>query len=139
MLGPARLATVTLAGVKVRVKRRRLELPPGPNGSRGNPLAHARWVKVWRTEAKKQAQSLGLGTLSRVRISAVIYRRALGTADEDNDRARLKPAVDGLRDAGVIRNDTRGFVEWGTVTEERGPMGVLLILEPMPAQLGEGE
>lgn len=73
-------------------------------------------------------------TLERVRISAVMERRSLGVADEDNDRSRLKPLVDGLRDAGVIANDTRGFVEWGTVTERRagpdGP-GVLLIVEAL--------
>lgn len=44
-------------------------------------------------------------------------------------RARLKPLIDGLRDAGVIANDTRGFIEHGPVTEERGFVGVLLIVE----------
>jgi hypothetical protein len=62
----------------------------------------------------------------------------LGTADEDNDRARIKPALDGLRDAGVIRIDTRGYVVWGEVTEQRaGPLGlgVLLIVEALePAE-----
>lgn len=47
---------------------------------------------------------------------------------------RLAPLIDGLRDAGVIAKDTRRFVTWGTVTEERagpdGP-GVLLIVEAL--------
>jgi hypothetical protein len=131
--GPSRPATVTVAGERIRVKRKSLELPPGPNGSRGNPYGHARWVKEWRQAAKDAATAYRMPSLNRVRISAVLYRRALGTADEDNDRARLKPLVDGLRDAGVIPKDTRDHVAWGSVTEERadGPLGygVLLIIE----------
>lgn len=131
-LGPPRKRDRTIAGHRVKVKVRGLELPPGPNGSRGNPYEHARWSKEWRAEAKRQAESGGLPRMDRVRISAVFRRRALNVADEDNDRARCKPLLDGLRDAGVIAKDTRKYVEWGTCTEQRagadGP-GLLLIVE----------
>lgn len=140
--GPPRPTTVIVADQRVRVKRRRPELPPGPNGSRGNPYEHARWVKDWRTAGANAAIQHLMPSLSRVRISAVLHRRALGTADEDNDRARLKPLVDGLRDAGVIPKDTRSHVVWGDVTEERagpdGP-GVVLIVEALEREApGDG-
>ncbi len=141
-LGPPRKVTVIVSGQRVRMKRRRLELPPGPNGSRGNPFGHAAWVKVWRQAGAQAAIAHRMPTLDRVRISATFHRRAIGTADEDNDRARCKPLVDGLRDAGVIANDTRGYVVYGDCTEERagvdGP-GILLIVEALaPAAGAEG-
>lgn len=129
-LGPWRKVGKGVAARKVR----RMEMPPGPNGSRGNPFGHAKWVAEWREASWTMAKAAGYPPMQRVRLSAVFRRRALGTADEDNDRARLKPLVDGLRDAKVIPNDTRGYVEWGEVTEEHaGPEGpgVLLIVEAL--------
>ena len=135
-LGPLRKKTVTVDGVKVTVKVRLKELPPGPNGSRGNPFGHAAWVKEWRRAGANAAIAHRMPDLGRVRISAVFYRRAIGQADEDNDRTRCKPLVDGLRDAGVLKNDTRGFVVYGPCTEARagseGP-GILLTIESLEA------
>lgn len=141
--GPWRKSWHKVGGVRVPTKVRRLELPPGPNGSRGNPYAHAAWVKEWRQAALDAAFAQVWMHLDdpgawqppeRVRISAVLFRRALGTADPDNDIARLKPILDGLRDARVLRKDTYGGVEIAPPREERagadGP-GVLLIVEEL--------
>lgn len=113
-------------------------MPPGPN-ARPNYHARARVTRYWRECAAVYARHVyQVPPLPRVRLSAVFFRRTIGVADEDNDRARLKPLVDGLRDAGVIPNDTRGFVEWGAVTEVRGHPGVRLIVEAIePAPAGQ--
>lgn len=127
-VGPWRKRTKTIAGQKISDRYKTVELPPSPN-DRMHFQAKAALVKAWREDAKQAARAHQIPACERIRISAVLYRRALGAADEDNDRARLKPILDGLRDAGVIANDTRGYVEHGTVTEERGFPGVLLIVE----------
>lgn len=128
MPGPPRKVTKTIGGVKFAARVRRPELPPSPN-DRMHFRVKGPVVKAWREAACAAAKSAGIPKLARIRFSAVIYRTRLGHADEDNDRSRLKPAIDGLRDAGVIANDTRGFIEHGPVTEEKGPVGVLLIVE----------
>ena len=103
--------------------------PPSPN-ARQHIYAKAKSNKEWRRLAGTVAR-LQVPPLQRIRLSAVIIRRALGVADADNDMARLKPVVDGLVDAGVIPNDHRGCVVWGTVTEERGPAGLRLVIEAL--------
>lgn len=128
MPGPPRKVTKTIAGVKYTTKVRRLELPPSAN-DRTHFRVKAPITKAWRDAARDAAKSAGIPRLARIRLSVVIRRTRLGHADEDNDRGRLKPVIDGLRDAGVIANDTRGYIEHGPVTEERGPVGVLLIVE----------
>lgn len=128
MPGPPRKRIKTIAGVKYTAKVRLPELPPSPN-DRMCWRTKSAIVRGWRAAARQAAMDAGIPPLERIRFSAVIRRNRLGLADEDNDRGRLKPALDGLRDAGVIANDTRGFVEHGPVTEERGPVGVLLIVE----------
>ena len=94
-------------------------------------------IGYWRLLAKTVAGYADIPRLQRARISGVVYRRAIGVADEDNDKSRLKPLVDGLRDAGVIKNDTRQFVEFGPVTEERAGadgIGLLLIVDEIDPQ-----
>ena len=103
-------------------------MPPSPN-ARLHYMARARSAKHWRQLAALTAQREHVPPMPRVRVSAVLTRRRLGLADEDNDRARVKPIVDGIVDAGVISRDTRGHVEWGDVTEQRGAPGVVLIVE----------
>ena len=72
------------------------------------------------------------GGLTKIRVSAVFYHPRLGVADPDNDRARLKPVIDGLVHAGVIRRDTYDHVDLnGPCTEERGPSGFRLIVEDL--------
>ena len=137
-LGPLRKRQRTVNGVKIQVRGRVPELPPTKNTKHGNPYGHAAWVREWRREAKIVALQNRIPHLARIRLSAVIYRRALGTADAENDHARLAPLQDGIADAGVILRDTYAYCERGEVREERagadGP-GVMLIVEavePVP-------
>jgi hypothetical protein len=126
---PARLGPPRRRKVKgISVRTRRPELPPTQN-DRLHHFVKARWVKEWRDAAGWAAVQRRLPTLQRVRISAVIYRRAIGTADASNDLERLKPLVDGLVDAGVVPDDKRLYVEYGAVEERRGDHGILLIVE----------
>ena len=112
-----------------RVKRWELEfndIPPGPN-DRMHFMVRAKETKRWRRWAALLAG--GIPPQSRVRLSAIFRRRALGRADADNDLARLKPVADGVVAAGVVPDDNRAYVEWGPVTEERGDRGFVLIIE----------
>lgn len=114
-------------------------MPPNPN-ARLHYMARARSAKHWRRLASLYHVLLGerIPPQQRVRLSLVFTRRTLGRADEDNDRARAKNLVDGLIDAGVIPNDTRGHIEWGPCTEEKGPPGVRLIIEALAAGAENG-
>lgn len=127
MLGPTR--TKTRRGV--RVKLRSMELPPNAN-DRLHFRVKGPWVKAWRTEAWAAARRRQIPRLERVRVSMVLFRTRLGVADPDGDWQRVKPLLDGLRDAKVLPNDTHKHVTLGTIEEKRGPeLGLLLILEEM--------
>lgn len=110
------------------------EMPPGPN-DRLHWAERARRARGYRAWAHLTARQLAIPPCGRVRISATFTRRVVGRADEDNDRARLKNLADGLVDAGVIPNDTRGHIEWGPCLEAKGTPGVVLVVEA----LGGGE
>ncbi len=103
-------------------------MPPGPN-DRLHFRDRARMTRAWKEQAAIRVRLYGIPRLGRIRLAAVFYRKRLGVADEDNDVARLKPIVDGIVAAGVVPTDTRAFVEWGTVGEQRGAPGVELIIE----------
>jgi hypothetical protein len=129
---PLRIHTLTKSGTP---KRNPPRLPPNVNERRAMTWQAERGiVGYWRLLAKTLALYQDIPQLSRIRVSAVVYRRAVGVADEDGDRSRLKCLIDGLRDAKIIKNDTRAYVEHGPCTEERagadGP-GVLLIVEEL--------
>ena len=102
--------------------------PPGPN-DRLHWAKKAGLTSAWREMSMLKAQAAGIPPQQRVRLSARFLRRRLGVADEDNDRSRLKPCVDGLVDAGLVPKDTRGHIEWGAVTEEHGAPGFILVIE----------
>lgn len=103
-------------------------IPPGPNGG-GRLKDRIAAKKHWHDVVGGRVVLQRIPKLGRVRLSAVFYRRAVGVADEDNDRSRLKWVVDSLVRAGVLPKDTRTFVEWGSVTEEHGPTGFALVIE----------
>jgi hypothetical protein len=98
-------------------------VPPGPN-ERHVPYCLRAIKADWRELASVAGGEME--PLDRAHIEVDFYRKRLGVADEDNDRCRLKPIIDGLVDAGVLRNDTRGYIKWGTVREVRGNPGFSL-------------
>jgi hypothetical protein len=59
-LGPARKATATVAGHKIKTTRRRLELPPTQN-DRLHYRVKGPWVKEWREAAREVARSRFIG------------------------------------------------------------------------------
>ncbi len=92
--------------------------PPSPN-DRLHWRKRAKLTKHWRTLAKVEAQRQVIPPMKKIKLSVVIYRRNLGVADEDNDRGRTKGILDGIVDAGVVPNDTRGEIIWGPVDEAK--------------------
>lgn len=104
-------------------------MPPNLLNARLHHHTRARVVRHWRRRAWAAAALADIPPLGRARLSAVFTRRALHVADPDGDMARLKPLVDGLRDARVLSNDTRRCVEWGPLDEAHGPPGVTLVIE----------
>jgi hypothetical protein len=115
---------------KVRVKDRTLELPPTQN-DRLHHHAKAAWVREWKTEAWAIARRRQLPRLERARVSAIVYRERLGTADALNDFERLKHLIDGLVEAGALAGDTYKHVTPGTIEERRGSPGVILIVDEL--------
>lgn len=108
-----------------------LELPGHPP-SRNDRLhwrtAH-RISRHWKGLTMLKAREAGIPACTRVRLSLVVLRRALGVSDPDNDACRLKHLVDGLVAAGVITDDTYRHVELGPVSEQRGPKSVRLFVQ----------
>jgi hypothetical protein len=104
-----------------------------------HPMTERPLVASWREKARLEAKRLEIPLLERARISAVVFRRALGVADNSGDAERLKPLVDGLVDAGVMVDDRRRFVEYGSVEEQRtgrgGEPGIRLIVEAVEPEL----
>lgn len=108
-----------------------------------HPHAERELIAYWRgyvvRECRRQA---GMRLLQRARISAVIYRRSLNVADGSGDAERLKPLVDGLVEAGILKNDRRREVEYGEVREEhigyRG-YGLLLIVQELEPAAGPAD
>lgn len=116
-------------------------MPPNQN-SRGHWATKAAEQKRYRTlawlAAYMTAADAPIPPQPRIRVSAVVQRKALGTADQPGDVERLKPLIDGLVDAGVVPNDTYRYVVLGTVQEMHGAPGVRLIVEAIePAPTGQ--
>lgn len=87
-----------------------VELPPGMELLNSNHRVHhyrrARIVKALRTAAKEAAAGLpALDALAPVRIIAVVHPRDRRRRDPANWYPSVKAAVDGLVDAGVLRDD----------------------------------
>ncbi len=110
-------------------------LPLSPN-DRPSVFKKAANNRQWRQKAAVVARNMGIPRLERAKVSIVIYRRAVGRADEDNDRARFKPVIDGLRDAGVLTGDTRGQIIYGRCIEKKaiGQKGFDLMVEAKPKE-----
>jgi histidyl-tRNA synthetase len=113
----------------VRVWRLRFDgTPPGPN-ARMHHHQRARITARWKANAAVLVRAAEIPRLGRIRLSAIFYRKVVGTADPDNDLARCKVLADAVVAMGVVPTDTYRYVEWGAVCEQRGPAGVELIIE----------
>lgn len=89
-----------------------LPLPSGllsPNskpGSFGGRMATARVVKKYRRLAKEAAEAQGIEeTWARATVRAVFFHRQKRKRDDVNYLAMLKPAYDGIVDAGLLEDD----------------------------------
>jgi len=129
---------VAVAGVSVaqaRVLRFTVPVPPEET----NPNRHVdRWTKAdaareqrgwWQMAALEVRQRSTLagawqGVFGKARLSAVVTwctgRRRI---DDDNLISSLKSGRDGLRDAGIVRDDSLRWLTWGQITQQRCPRG----------------
>lgn len=82
-----------------------LGLPPTTNGSHGHWRVAAAERKRWRTASATIAK-LRRPTKPLERIRLVLTRFSSSKPDRDNLAISFKPIVDGLRDGGVIVDDT---------------------------------
>ena len=93
----------------------RIELPwakpPLNLNDRRHWAAHSQIVRDVRTVASWRARQARIGRHDRIRIELHYLPKTRRTRDEDNLVATLKPLVDGLRDAGVVPDDTKRYVE----------------------------
>jgi hypothetical protein len=107
--------------------------PPNMNGS-DSPFRRRAARRLWRANAVGLAALAGLPRceIVRYRVEGVIRRRALLVADADGDVSRFKSVIDGLVEGRYLPGDTRRFVEWGAITEARGPAGFTLTIEELP-------
>lgn len=82
------------------------------NGGHGNRYANARFVAAWRTKAAWVAKAAHLPQMAgHVRITAFVGRNHnRGRWDPANWAGTAKACVDGLRDAGVLVDDSTAYV-----------------------------
>ena len=112
-----RSITFTLAG-----------LPKSPNGSHGSWKAAAGIRKSWRRKSAGTAMTLAMAMkikkpFEAVRITCI--RRSSREMDFDNLVASFKPIIDGITDAGIIRDDKNSVVRerifrWEPAPNARG-------------------
>ena len=90
-----------------------LPLPPrilSPNcmtGSRGGRMAKAQAARAYRELAKLAGQALGVesGPWARASVACSFFHGQRRRRDDVNFLASLKPAYDGLVDAGLLEDD----------------------------------
>ena len=77
-----------------------------PN-ARANHFARAAATKKYRREAREAAEAEGIesGPWERATIAATFYHKTKRRRDDVNALAMLKPAYDGIVDAGLIVDD----------------------------------
>lgn len=84
------------------------ELSPNkPPGSRGGRMRKARLVASYRRKAREAAEAEGVesGPWARATVAAAFFHAQRRRRDDVNHLAMLKPAYDGLVDAGLLEDD----------------------------------
>lgn len=99
-------------------------LPRSPNsyGSSGHRNAVSRHRKEWR---------LGVAQVCRVRrpneplerVAVVLTRNSASKMDFDNRVASFKPVIDGLKDAGIIKDDNDSVILKRDYPQGKAPKG----------------
>ncbi len=120
-----------------------LPIPPkdvGQNARPSHPMARHRAVLKARGDAHEAAAAALAARpdldeslpWSAAVVDVEWFRRCGIAGDPTNRRDKLKPAVDGLRDAGVLLDDDR--TDWGTFREEidGGNPRIVLHVRPVP-------
>ena len=117
----------------------RLPLPPRelwPN-SRPSIWAKAKAVREYRTMCGWIAKAEGLKVCGPVTIHYLFRFNPRRRRDPDNLIAMMKPALDGIRDAGIIPDDTVEDVTILPPTVETGVKDteVIVTVKPSPPKL----
>lgn len=104
------------------------------NAAKSTP--YRTWAKLtaaWREAMKARAELLGLRpAVSRVGIEARIHQAGGNLADPGAHMPCVKACIDGLRDAGVLVDDTGEHVAWVMLHAPiKGP-GAAIVLELVP-------
>lgn len=81
--------------------------PNRPAGSRGGRFAKAAAAKKYRMQARRATEAAGVetGPWELASVTAAFYFATRRRRDQDNAMAMLKPAYDGIVDAGLVRDD----------------------------------
>lgn len=90
-----------------------LPLPPAvlspnrPGGSRGGRFARAAASKRYRRLAREATEALGIrtGPWERATVAATFFHKTIRRRDDVNHLAMLKPAYDGVVEAGLLADD----------------------------------
>lgn len=110
--------------------------PPSPNRMR-----HAHWAAAsrssrewrgWAHLAALQAMSVAPKATGRTPLAAALIEptfvcRTRRRRDDDNLIASLKPVLDGLVDARMLRDDAADVVSWSKPVVELGPADELVL------------
>lgn len=81
--------------------------PNRPCGSRGGRILRSRLTKKYREIARRAASIAGVesGPWEKATIKADFYHKTQRRRDDVNQLAMLKPAYDGIVDAGIMVDD----------------------------------
>ncbi len=97
-----------------------LPLPPNVANARGSWVTKRRAVNDWKGRAIVMERGLRgrHRPMQRATLSAVMYVGG-GRMDDDNCVSRLKPAIDLLRERGLIVDDRRPYLTLVGIPEQR--------------------
>jgi crossover junction endodeoxyribonuclease RusA len=107
--------------------------PPLSLNQRLHHMQRSRLTRQLRDDVALLAKARRIPRLGRVRVELHYQPKDNRHRDADNLVATLKPCIDGLRDAGVIPDDTPEYVTWGAPQIHPKQFGVqrvwLVVLE----------
>lgn len=113
-----------------------LRPPPkelSPNARGGHPAKKARPVREYRQHAWAEARRNGVPPhFLRARVQVTYYAATDRGRDGDNFLATMKPAFDGIADAGVVANDKQMVHEPVRFEIDRKYPRVEIEITPLP-------